>query len=204
MLIEIFSFAVLGGGFVVQLFLRRFGAGPSTQLPSTKLGAGRTSKAYRIFKYLFWISVAFIFTYYFYLVYAQYIAWRDGGSFTQLLVPPHQSIAYVFGYHFTRFGLYYLVSLAVALLLLVLASRLNIKFKRRFFEDEEPYLGALAVFILGNPAWGYVWIYYIITLLLMASLVTSYQLLITKENRRFSLYWLWLPVAILVIITKMA
>lgn len=43
-----------------------------------------------------------------------------------------------------------------ALLLLVLADRLNIKFKKRFFEDEEPYLGALAVFILGNPNWNYI------------------------------------------------
>ena len=193
MIIDLFSFIVLAAAFIFQLARNYINTNYVQKLPRRQ-----------IFKYFFWSTVFFIFAYYFYLVYAQYIAWRDGGSFTQLLVPPHQSIAYVFGYHFTRFGLYYLISLVAALLLLVLANRFNIKFKRRFFEDEEPYLGALAVFILGNPVWNYAWIYYIIALLLIASLVTSYRLLITKENRRFSLYWLWLPVAILVILIKMA
>lgn len=192
MLIEIFSFAALGIGLVFQLTIRYVNIVRRLFVPR------------QIFKYFFWSTVLIVFAYYFYLVYAQYIAWRDGGALTELFVPPYQSITYVFGYHFTRFGLYYLVSLVAALLLLVLADRLNIKFKRRFFEDEEPYLGALAVFVLGNPAWGHAWIYYIIALLSIALLVTSYQLLITKENRRFPLYWLWLPVAILVILIKMA
>ena len=158
----------------------------------------RSRKAYRTPAVFFWGSAILIFAYYFYLVYAQYLAWKNGGGISKFLVPPYKSISYVFGYHLTRFLMYYLIAFVIAFLLMFLMARLNKKYGGRFFEAEEPYWGALSVLLLGNPAWNYAWIYYIAALLavlLFSSIVISYWL---KKRERVSLYWLWLPVAILV------
>ncbi len=162
----------------------------------------KSNNSYKIYKAFFWVSVAVIILYYFYLVYAQYLIWKDGSELTKFLVPPYESIFYVFGYHFTRFLLYYLIAFAVAVIFFFSAKRLNQRFGGRFFEPAEPYLGVLSVFLLGNPAWNYAWAYYLAVILLTAVIVTGYRLLVTRENRRFSLYWLWLPVAILVMLSR--
>ena len=154
----------------------------------------------RVIQILSCISVGLIFAYFVYLIVFQYILWRDAGPPSIYFIPPYQSIWYVVNYHFIRFGLYYLISLVAAAVFFIAAQKLNNRFNERFFEPEEPYLGALSIFLLGNPAWGYAWIFYIVAMLSIAAIATSYQLLVTKENHRFSLYWLWLPVAILTII----
>ena len=138
-----FSFGVLALLFLIQIFY----------------------KSRWTYKYFFWGVCGATVVYYFYLVYAQYLAWRDGGELLKLLVPPYQSITYVFGYHFTRFALYYLISFLVAVLFLWTANYFNRRFGYRFFENEEAYLGAIAIFLLGNPLWRYAWIYYLIALL---------------------------------------
>lgn len=173
-----FSFLILFGGFIFQL--RRWR---------------------KINKYLFWLSVAGILIYYFYLVGNQYAIWQSD-PLTRFLLPPYESITYVFGHHFFRFGFYYLVSFLVALSFIFFAVFLNKKFEHRFFEEEEIYLGALAFLLLGNPAWNYAWAYYLVAVLFMAlfgSLVISYWL---KRSERFSFYWLWLPTALSVILLE--
>lgn len=156
----------------------------------------------RVIQILLLVSVFLIVAYFAYLVVSQYIIWQNAGPPSVYLVPPYQSILYVINYQFIRFGLYYLLSLGAALLFLSAARWLNRRFDYRFFETEEPYFGALSIFLLGNPEWNYAWIYYIVAILFIASLVTGYQLLITRENRRFSLCWLWFPLAILVILVN--
>ncbi len=178
-----FSFGVLAVLFFIQIL-------------------NKTNRTYRTYKYVFWAAALAVLLYYFYLVYAQYLAWRDGGELLKHLVPPYQSITYVFGYHFTRFFLYYLISFAAAAAFLYAAKYFNKKHGFRFFENEEPYLGALSIFLLGNPLWRYAWIYYLIALLALAvigSLVISHLL---KKSERFSLRYLWLPVALLVILIR--
>ncbi|MBI4034175.1 MAG: hypothetical protein HY378_01325 [Candidatus Brennerbacteria bacterium] len=182
-----FSLAVLIGAFVFQVATYR---------------TDKSNWAYKTYRNIFLFAALAVFLFYLYLVFAQYLAWRGGGELTKFLVPPYRSILYVFGYHFTRFGLYYLVSLAAAAFFLFSSIRLNRRFGDRFFEPEEPYLGALSVFLLGNPIWNYAWIYYLAAVILVAVIATGYQLLVTKENRRFSLYYLWLPLAIAVILIK--
>ncbi len=182
-MVTIFSLGILSIAFIVQVtsLKKRFSVERGTRP-------------------LFFITVSFILAYFVYLVVFQYIVWRDAGPPSIYFIPPYQSIWYVVNYHFIRFGLYYLISLAAAAVFFVAARKLNSRFNERFFEPEELYLGALSIFLLGNPAWGYAWIFYIMAMLSVAAIATSYQLLITKENHRFSLYWLWLPVAILTII----
>lgn len=174
-----FSLGLLAVLFLIQIFHK----------------SGRT---HGIHKCAFWGTTLAVILYYFYLVYAQYTAWRDGGELLKHLVPPYRSIAYVFGYQFTRFALHYLISLFVAVLFLQAAKYFNKKYNFRFFEEEEPYLGAISIFLLGDPGWNYAWIYYLVGLLAVSvtgSLVVNHLL---KKSERFSLRFLWLPAAILI------
>lgn len=99
-----------------------------------------------------------------------------------------------------HFFVSYLISLAAGLLFLWLANLLNNRYQKRFFEEEEPYLGALALFVLGHPFW----IFYFLAVMAIGVLgslflkVASYKL--QAANCRFPFYYFWLPVAIVVVI----
>lgn len=151
---------------------------------------------------LFVIVIVIVIVYYAYLTYAQYSVWKNSDGVAKYLVPPYKSIAYVLGYHFIRFALYYAISLFIALLFLWAAKHYNKKFGGRFFEPEEPYLGALAIFLLGNGGWNYAWIQYLAGVLIFSVLGSLIYTYLLKKNGRFPLYWLWIPTAIVVIIVS--
>ena len=151
-------------------------------------------------KILFLGAIGFVLIYFFYLVYAQYLVWRDSDNFTKFLVPPYKNITYVIGYHFMRFALYYAISLVMALIFLWATKYYNKKFGGKFFEPEEPYLGALSIFLLGNREWNYGWILYLVLLLVFSAVGSAIFCNWLKKMERFPLYWLWLPTAILAII----
>ena len=153
---------------------------------------------------VFAAAIVFIIGYYSSLTYSQYLLWRAGPPTTYFL-PPHRTIFYLLGYHFTRFLLYYLVSLIVAISFMFLAAKSNKKSGEKFFDSEEPYLGALAIFLLGNRAWflGWTWIFYFLALgglYLLSHLFWGVKNKIAKKRGaiRLPLYWLWLLTAILV------
>jgi len=156
----------------------------------------RTKNVSRGFRALFFLEVLFVLGWYAYLIAGQYFAWKAAGPPLSYLVPPYQSIFYVVGYYFARFGMYYAFSLAVALFFLIAAVAYNRSFGGRFFEPEEPYLGALALFLLGNPEWHYLWIYYLGSVFAAALLGLIATGIAGKENARFPLYYLWMPLAI--------
>lgn len=148
----------------------------------------------------FWGSLAGAVLYYGYLVYNQYFIWFIGGPPTIYLLPPYESIGYVFSYHFIRFGLGYSISLLAAVLFLAAAVWHNRRHQEKFFEKEEPYLGALAIFLAGTPGGlfyfgGLIFVYFIFHLGL--GLVRR-----PEKEFRLPLYWLWLPLAILVIMKE--
>lgn len=175
----IFTIVFLVGGLLLQIFYK--------------------GKA-RFFRFLCLAAVLGILGFYFFLVYAQYVTWRDAGPPSSFLIPPHVSILYVFGYYFSRFGLQYLISFGVSVLFFFAMDLLNRRFGERFFEREELYLGALSAFLLGNPAWGYAWIYYFLllgSLSVLGSVSTQY---IFRIRQRFPLYFLWIPCALGVIL----
>ncbi|MEK7086741.1 MAG: hypothetical protein AAB935_00590 [Patescibacteria group bacterium] len=152
---------------------------------------------------MFFCAIVAVCVYYFYLTYARYQLWKnDTDGIGKFLVPPHKSITYVIGYHFIRFGLYYVISLVVALIFLWAAKYYNKKFGGRFFEPEEPYFGALAIFLLGNGEWHYGWIIYFVLMLLVSVVGSLIYTKILKKNERFPMYWLWLPMGILAIIVN--
>ncbi len=149
----------------------------------------------------FYLSLVAIFILLFYQSYSQYQIWSQNEP-SKYLLPPYQSIHYFVLYMFTRFFAPYLISLAAAFLFLFSAKKLNKKYGECFFEPEEPYFGALALFLTGWPGALFYFISLILIYLflhLLSSVVSRWSLV---KERRISLYYLWLSVAIFVIIIQ--
>ena len=145
---------------------------------------------------IFIFSIFLIFFLLFCQSYQQFQAWSQN-EVSKFLLPPYQSINYFILYALARFFAPYLISLAAALLFLLSAKTINKKYQERFFYPEEPYFGALAIFLIGHPGW----LIYVVFIVLAFLLIHLYSLLITHYSlQRISLYHLWLPVAIFVII----
>ena len=151
---------------------------------------------FKVIRILSLSSVGVIFAILFYWSASQYFLWLNSDSPARFLLPPHQDIGYFFYYVFFRFWATYLISLIIAILFFIAAKFLNKKYQERFFYEEEPYLLAASIFLVGHPGW----IFYLLFLLIAAlilSLVIGHRL-----SRRVSLYYLWIPVAILSIIVS--
>ena len=156
----------------------------------------------KIARRFFVISIFVVFFWGFYESFLQYRIW-SGVVLSKFLLPPYQSIFYFLKYSFIHFFEDHLISLGAGLLFLLGATALNNRFQKRFFEEEEPYLGALAMFLMGQPFW---MIYFVIV---MAIGVLGTLFLIFKAKmvgsatiHRFPLYYFWIPVAIIVLIIK--
>ncbi len=148
------------------------------------------------FKYIFIFSIIAIFASSFYFSYQQYQIWLKN-DISKHLLPPYTGINYFIFYAFTRFFAPYLMSLAVAILFLFSAKILNKKYEERFFEPEEYYLGALAMFLSNHPGW----LFYLVFLIFVYLLIHLYSLFIVHNSSfRISPYYLWIPTAIFVII----
>ncbi|MDP3052839.1 MAG: hypothetical protein Q8N22_02715 [bacterium] len=158
-----------------------------------------TTNNIRIYKYLFLFSVILILGWACFQSYQQYQIF-SASPISKFFLPPHQSIAYFLKYSFTHFFKNYLISLGAGLLFLWLANLLNHRYQKRFFEEEELYLGALAIFIMGQP----LWMIYFIAVMSVGVLGTLFFhvscFMFHVSSRRFPFYYLWLPVAILVLI----
>ena len=179
------------GAQLVQLWLRFFVNRRGLTQANTQTNAD-------IFKYIFLISLFLIFGLLFYQSFKQYQLWSQN-EISQYLLPPHRSINYFIFYVFRRIFASYLISLMVAILFLFAAKFFNKKYEERFFYHEEYYLGALAIFLMSHPGW----LFYLIFLISAYLLIHFYSLLITHYSlQRVSLYYLWLTVAIFVIIIQ--
>jgi hypothetical protein len=147
---------------------------------------------------IFIFSIFLIFFLLFCQSYQQFQVWSQN-EVSKFLLPPHRSITYFIFYIGTRSFAPYLISLVVAFLFLFSAKILNKKYQEQFFYPEEPYFGALAIFLTGHPGWIFYAIFIIFIYLLIHILLSlaAYRL-----SLRLSLYYLWLPVAIFVIIIQ--
>ena len=142
------------------------------------------------------VSVVVLTTLYFaYFVYLQYLAFHAGAM--QFLFETLNGWLYFISYSRMNIFGHYLVALISALGFLIGTNLLNKKCNERFFEKEEPYLGALAIFLIGYPGW----IFYLG--ILIAIYLIIHFLSIKKGSlfiQRLSLYYFWMPVAIFVIL----
>lgn len=176
-----FSLSVLVLVFGAQVFLRPFSANQIL--------------IKRIFTQIFIFAVLIIFSLLFYYSYRQYAVWLSAEP-TKFLLPPYQSIDYFIFYIFARFFASYIISLAAATAFLYAAKNLNKKFNERFFYEEEIWFGALALFLTGWPGA----LFYFIGLVSAYLIIHLLSFVINRGPLVISLYYLWIPIAIIVII----
>jgi len=155
----------------------------------------RNTNLLRIYVYIFYFSIFAVFSLLIYYSYQQYIAWASVEP-SKFLLPPYQSIDYFIKYIGARFFTPYLISLISALVFFYVAQILNKKYEERFFDSEELWLGALAIFLIGWPGA----FFYFIGLIIFYFLLSTFYFLLHGKNHRLSLYYLWLPLAIFVIL----
>ena len=226
-----FSLAILLLSLGAQIYLRSFGHrrrltrirsisifGRSDfprQGEDRPLGAANINVNIRksdLLKYIFIVSIFIIFLLLFYQSYQQFQIWSQN-ELSKFLLPPYQPLNYFLFYVGVRFFAQYLISLAAAFIFIIAAKFLNKKYKERFFYEEEFYLGAIGLFLSGHPGW----LFYVISLLLIYLLMHLYSLFIIpaflrlksqnlagrhNSSQRISLYWLWIPMAIFVILIQ--
>lgn len=145
-------------------------------------------------KAYFYLSLPAVFIFLLFLCDIQFSQWQQG-DISQYLLPPHQPMNYFVFYCFNKFLLPYLISCAAAVSFLFVTKFLNKKRAEKFFEPEEPYFGALGIFLSGFPGF----IFYFL-LLVAAYLVLHLCFLVCRRSGRVPMYHLWLPVAIFAII----
>lgn len=165
------------------------------------LGASRL-KAGRFFSYVFYFSIAAIFSLLVYYSYQQYVAWQSVEP-SKYLLPPYASFNYFIKYVGFRFFGPYLISLAASLLLLFSLNRLNKKYEERFFYPEELPMAALAMFLTGWPGSLFYFVGLISVYLIIHFLISIYYKFFLRfglNEIRVSLRHWWIPIAIIVII----
>lgn len=154
-------------------------------------------KLFRVIRIIFFSSVILIFVLLFYYSRQQFFGWHEAGPPAQYLVPPFSGIGYFLYYVLMRFWAPYLAAFGAALLLFFVAKELNKKYQERFFYPEEYYFLATSIFLVSHPAWIFYLIIFIFVYLLIQFINISVY---PRTHQRISAYYLWIPMAILVII----
>lgn len=123
-----------------------------------------------------------------------YTLWQ-GSSISKFLLPPYQGIEYFLGYVGYRFFLPLLFSVLVGLIFFFLASGLNKRKGERFLEKEEPWFLLFSILVVGHP----LWVIYLAAILILAIFISLIRL-IFKFDQVLSLYYFWLPIALVILI----
>ncbi|TSC83110.1 MAG: hypothetical protein G01um101419_261 [Parcubacteria group bacterium Gr01-1014_19] len=152
----------------------------------------RPSVFLRVARPVFWALLVLPVFLAFYLSYQQYQLWL-ANPLTQLLLPPNQSVGYFISYASVTFFLPIAVNLLLASVALLIFGWLNRRTKGRIFEGAEPYLIGISILLSGAN-----WMFFLVVVAGVA-LVGSVINLLLKRGQ-FSLYYFWLPAAVLVIL----
>ncbi len=148
-------------------------------------------------KKIFWGGVGLIVAYNGYISWLQYTIWKNNPT-TANLLPPHQSIMYFLSYVGIHFWLPYGVSLLAAVIFISVFTFVNRAYEERFLFAEEVWIGGMALFLVGYPD---VIVY--VPLFLVAFVgVSLSRMLFLKKAARTSPYFLWIPVAVCVILAS--
>ena len=124
--------------------------------------------------------------------YGQYLLW-ESNELTKYLLPPYQSIYYLFFFTFKRFYGQYIISFVIGLITFFLIKILNKRSGYRLFYKEEPLLAFLSISAASHPGWI---LYFII--LFSSHLLLSIIFVYKKD--RISFRYLWVTTALFVIL----
>lgn len=155
-----------------------------------------------IFRYRHWLLPSLsiiIFSLLFYFTREQFISWH-AGEFTKVFVPPFnsQGINYFLSFVFFRMWVEFIFSLVCACIFLLVATRLNRRFGERFFYEDELHFGAAGIFLVGYPGL----VYYLFLFFGMYVVLQVVALIYFHESRRISPYFLWLSLALVLIVLQ--
>jgi hypothetical protein len=123
-----------------------------------------------------------------------YQTWA-GHPLTKLLLPPYTAHWYVLQYIGFRIWAPYIFSLLLGAMLGYAAHWYNRRHGNDLLYEEEPYMIALSIFLVGQPGW----IFYFILILLVALCALLLRAAFGVFDK-FSLYDLWFPLAAFVIL----
>lgn len=179
------SLGILFLGFCAQVF---------TQKKNIPFFAARRKTIGVIFLFS---GILFILGHYFFSVFLQYDAWKIASPPARFLVPPYRSIEYVFSFVFFRSLFYYIFSAIGAAAVFYVLRYMNKKRGDVFFEDDELLYACLAIFLLGFSGWNYLWVWYGVGIFVITFLASILNPRIRRGEDRFSMYFLWLPLAII-------
>ena len=126
-----------------------------------------------------------------------YLSWEKN-SLSYLLLPPFTSINYFFSYTFFHFFRPALFNLFLSFLFLALLKIFNKIFKGRLFFEEEIYFVSLGILISPFPTN----LLLIFCAFLSGVFISLTRRIFKRKSEFISLYYLWLPLAILMIIFK--
>jgi len=148
-------------------------------------------------RYLLAFSSLVVFGACFYYARLHFLAW-GANEIMRAFVPPYNKdgIGYFLKFLFHELFNIYLISLATAVLLIFVLNYYNRKYDERFFYKEEVYFAATAIFIVGYPGI----IYYLLGLLFLYLFLHIASLATQGAGGQISTYYMWLPLALLVIL----
>jgi len=126
-----------------------------------------------------------------------YFSWEKN-SLSHLLLPPFTPVSYFFSYVFFHFFRPVLFNLFLSLIFLALLKIFNKIFKGRLFFEEEVYFVSLVVLISPFPTN----LVLVFCSFLGGVFVSLIKRIFKRKSEFTSLYYLWLPLAILMIIFK--
>lgn len=129
------------------------------------------------------------------LSYWQYRIWL-GHPLSKFFLPPYQGWDYFFTYIGSRIFAPYAISFASAVIFFISLGLLNRKFGERFFEREEIVFIAISIFLVGHPGW----IFYLGLAILVYLALQIFHAIKNSGLPRVSMYYLWVPLALFVII----
>ncbi len=133
-----------------------------------------------------------------------YFLWKND-AVSQFLLPPYQKINYFLSYVGYRYIIPFLTSLLVAVIIFKLIKFLNNRRGNRFFYDDEYWFVFLGILVVGHP----LWVIYIFSALIIGAVVNLIRIIFAKRSGGgggdskkiiFSLRYIWLPLAILILI----
>jgi hypothetical protein len=130
--------------------------------------------------------------YWTYISMLQYQAFEAGPLSTTLHTV--QGVKWFVGYVRLHYWNTHLVSLVFSIALIAVAEYFHKRRGRVFFEDEELYIAAIGIFLVGWPGI----LGYVPAMLLVPAIASA---LFLRRGERLPLYYFWMPLAMAVILT---
>lgn len=144
---------------------------------------------------IFWVCTGIIFGLLLYQTREQFLLLANSGPPSKYLVPPYNGIGYFLLWSWSWLWSRYLIALAGSLLLLCAIMSASANWRSKRFEEEEPYLLALSLVLVGHPFW----IFYFFAVVLAYALYTATRAWRQATTQRVSFYYFWIPIALVVV-----